>query len=165
MRATRRRPEVPLLERDDELALIEEAAGAGSAREGRLLTIVAHAGLGKSSLLGAAEATARERGLKVLRARGGELERDFPFGLVLQLLGAEARAFDEAGLLGGAARFARPLLLDDRPATEVAMADPTAVLHGLFWLVSELAQRHPIAILVDDLHWGDELSLRFVLHL
>ena len=42
-------------------------------------------GIGKSRLLGAACEAAETLGVQVLRARGGELERDFSYGVVRQL--------------------------------------------------------------------------------
>ncbi|HEX8122419.1 MAG TPA: AAA family ATPase [Solirubrobacteraceae bacterium] len=158
-------PDASLLERDDQLAVIAEAANAVSRGETRAIAIVAEAGLGKSSLIAATADAAAAAGLHTLRARGAELERDFPFGVVLQLLGGRAAALERDGLFTGSAALARPLLLGERSPTDVAAGDPAAMLHGLFWLVSELAERGPLALLVDDLHWADELSVRFVLHL
>ncbi|MEA2319659.1 MAG: hypothetical protein QOD44_3848, partial [Solirubrobacteraceae bacterium] len=39
------------------------------------------------------------------------------------------------------------------------------LLHGLLWLSANLAERRPLALVVDDAHWADELSLRFMLYL
>jgi DNA-binding CsgD family transcriptional regulator len=36
------------------------------------------------------------------------------------------------------------------------------MLHGLYWLLNNLARRGPIALCVDDLHWADAESLRFL---
>ena len=40
-----------------------------------------------------------------------------------------------------------------------------AVLHGLYWLTANLAEQRPLLIAVDDLHWADAPSLRFLLYL
>ena len=46
------------------------------------------------------------------------------------------------------------------------MVDPTfAVLHGLYWLCANLAQRGPVLLAVDDAHWADAPSLRFLAYL
>ena len=42
-------------------------------------------GIGKTALLAAAHTAAARSGLRVLRSRGAELERDFAFGVVRQL--------------------------------------------------------------------------------
>src|ERR1700722_970410 len=40
--------------------------------------------------------------------------------------------------------------------------DPFAVLHGLYWLTADIAQHAPLLLAVDDLHWADQPSQRFV---
>ena len=40
-----------------------------------------------------------------------------------------------------------------------------AVLHGLYWLVANLADARPVVLLADDLHWADVPSLRFLEYL
>ena len=75
----------PLLEREEELAAIERLLLAVLDGTGGLLTIEGEAGAGKTALLDAAARRGEEEGLRVLRARGGEFERDFPHGVVRQL--------------------------------------------------------------------------------
>ena len=40
-----------------------------------------------------------------------------------------------------------------------------ARFHGLHWLCARLAEQRPLALLVDDAHWADEHSLRFLAYL
>jgi predicted ATPase len=40
-----------------------------------------------------------------------------------------------------------------------------ACLHGLYWLTAGIAQRAPLLLAVDDLHWADQPSPRFAVHL
>jgi hypothetical protein len=121
------------------------------------------AGIGKTSLAQAVREAARERGFAVLAATGSELDRDFPFGLVHQLLdGVLAGAEPErrGRLLAGAAALAEVVL---SPAAAGAAPDPShASLHGLYWLCANLAEECPLLLVVDDLHWGDAASLRFL---
>ncbi len=35
-------------------------------------------------------------------------------------------------------------------------------MYGLFWLLVGLAEAAPTAILIDDAHWADNASLRFI---
>jgi len=39
------------------------------------------------------------------------------------------------------------------------------VLHGLYWLTVNLADSGPLLIAVDDAHWADQPSLRWLAHL
>ena len=42
---------------------------------------------------------------------------------------------------------------------------PYAATHGLYWLVANLSARRPLVIAVDDAHWADAPSLRWLAHL
>ncbi|MDQ3648017.1 MAG: AAA family ATPase, partial [Actinomycetota bacterium] len=134
------------------------------ARSGRGATLVVEGapGIGKTRLLGAIREIAAAGGLDVLAARGAELERAFPFGLMRQLLGpplAAAGAAERDQLLEGAATLALGAL-EGKPGDR--SVDAAGVLHGLFWFVSALARRRPVLLAVDDAHWGDGASLRFM---
>jgi DNA-binding CsgD family transcriptional regulator len=66
--------------------------------------------------------------------------------------------------LEGAARFAAPVFEGEL----VGAADRDrvgAVLHGLYWLVAGLAERSPVVLVIDDAHWLDPASARFVVYL
>jgi DNA-binding CsgD family transcriptional regulator len=43
--------------------------------------------------------------------------------------------------------------------------DAFAVLHGLYWLTADIAQRAPLLLAIDDLHWADPPSQRFAAYL
>ena len=127
-------------------------------------------GIGKSRLLGAACETADSLGLHVLRARGGELERDFSYGVVRQLFEARLAASDDderARLLAGAARLASPLFEFGETGGWLAPGEDASqtTLHGLFWLTANLAEQGPVLLAVDDVHWCDPPSLRFLSYL
>jgi hypothetical protein len=83
----------PLLEREHELEVLDRAIAGTLAGGAGLVLLEGPAGIGKSRLLAEARRLATERGLLVLSARSGELERDFPFGVVRQLF--EPRFVDE----------------------------------------------------------------------
>lgn len=150
-----------LVERDRELARIADAVDDAVAGRGALLRIEGPAGIGKTALTTAAARTAARRGMRVLTARGGELEQAFAHGVVRQLfertLLGSGPAEREA-LLGGAARLAAPVVGVGEPAA----ADEHSVLHGLYWLCMNLAAERPVLLTVDDAHWSDAASLRFV---
>ena len=48
---------------------------------------------------------------------------------------------------------------------EGAASDVFGVIHGLYWLTVNLADQRPLAILIDDIPWADDLSLRFFAYL
>ncbi len=152
-----------LRERERELAAIEALLERG----GEVLLVEGRAGIGKTSLAEAACSRADALGHEVLRARGSELEAGFAFGVARQLFErrlADAAAGERAALLAGPAAAARPLLSGEfaaQPATDSSFA----VLHGLYWLVVNLTASRPLLITVDDAHWADEPSLRWLAYL
>jgi DNA-binding CsgD family transcriptional regulator len=152
-----------LRERERELAAVEVLLE----RRGGVLVIEGRAGIGKTSLVEVACSRAAGLGYEVVRGRGSELEAGFAFGLVRQLFErrlAAAGAGGREALLAGPAGAVRPLLSGDR-AVEPAADSSYAVLHGLYWLVSNLAATRPLLIAVDDAHWADEPSLRWLAYL
>jgi len=154
----------PLLEREGELAAMRALVEAARSGDGRLVVIEGAAGIGKTRLL--AEARSLAADFEVLSARAGELESDFAFGIVRQLFEgvlATAPADVRAELLSGAAALAAPLFAVVPAAAESTATETSfAMLHGLYWLAANLALRRPTLIAVDDLHWADEESLRWL---
>lgn len=155
----------PLLERDRELDRLDDALACARQGSGVAAIVEGDAGIGKTALLASAQARAAESGMLVLAARGTELEAGYPFGLVRQCFEPTLRAAEPAErerLLSGAAKLATPAVMD-------VPAEPSAasfgVLHGLYWLAANLAERQPLLIAIDDAHWADEPSLRFLAHL
>ena len=159
-----------LLDRSKELARIESALAEARSGRGRLVVVEGPAGIGKTALLAAARTAAADRGMRVLRSRGTELEREFAFGVVRQLFEpalAEASQLERADLLQGAAGVAAGLLgLPGVPVTEGPPAsgvDPSfAILHGLYWLCANVTTVGPLCVVVDDAHWADAASLRYL---
>jgi DNA-binding CsgD family transcriptional regulator len=147
-----------LLERERELGAVEDLLDRGG-----VLMIEAGAGVGKTSLIHAASGRARDLGHEALAARGSELETGFAFGVVRQLF--ERRVTEEPEeLLAGPAAAARPVLTG-APAPTRAGDTTFAVMHGLYWLAANLAARGPLLIAVDDAHWADASSLRWLAYL
>jgi DNA-binding CsgD family transcriptional regulator len=158
-----------LLERDRELAAIRGALAQSSQGTGGLLMIDGPAGVGKTALLDAAHAAAADADLLVLRARGAELERAFAFGVIRQLFDDVLMSgqFEPERLFTGAARFAAPLLAVelDGAGASAPPEDPFAARHALYWLLANLATQRALAVLVDDAHWADGMSLGVLAHI
>ena len=153
----------PLVEREREVAALAALLDALPAGEGRVAWIEGPAGIGKSTLLTEERRHAAEGDTQVLFARGSELEREFPFGVVRQLFeGVVTDPERRERVLAGAAAPAATVF------GEAAMAEGDAsfaALHGLFWVALNLAAERPLVLAIDDLHWCDRPSLRFVAYL
>ena len=156
-----------ILERDKELAALAGAIADAAAGHGTFVLVEGPAGIGKTTLLRAACALASADGPEVLTARGLALEGDFPYGIVRQLIEpvlAGAAPDDWPGLLDGAAGLAARVF-DWAGVASAGDDSPYATMHGLYWLIANLAARRPLVIAVDDAHWADAPSLRWLAHL
>jgi DNA-binding NarL/FixJ family response regulator len=145
-----------ILERDAELAALAAAVAAAEAGHGTLALVEGPAGIGKTTLLRAA---CRGPGARVLTARGLALEQGFPYGIVRQLLDPVR---GEDGLMDGAAALAARVF-DWAEAGPVEDDVRYATMHGLYWMVANLGG--PLVLAVDDAHWADAPSLRWLAHL
>jgi predicted ATPase len=158
-----------LRERGLELEAIEDGLSAAGAGEGRLLAVEGPAGIGKTTLLAAARERAAAAGMTVLSARGSELERDFAWGVVHQLVEPmlyRAGAAHRKRWFAGAAALAEPLFEDAGGVAEPMQGEAQfRRRHGLYWLVANLAREGSVLLAVDDAHWADEPSIGFLAHL
>ncbi|WP_237048511.1 AAA family ATPase [Lentzea guizhouensis] len=151
-----------LLERASELRLLTEALDRARAGHGDQFVISGPLGCGKSALLDAL--AARAHGFRVLTATCAALERDFAFGVARQLLDPVlSGASHETGerWFGGAAGLARVVFCDDEPAG-AAFAVQEAAVQGLTALICAISADQPTLVVVDDLQWADDPSLRWL---
>ena len=156
----------PLIERDRELSLFEDILGADAGAGSQAVVIEGPAGIGKSRLIAELRGRAAEHGFPVLAANGSDLERAFPFGVVRQLFDPIAAAPEAAEeLFAGAAGPARSVFAPVTDAVADAEDVSFAALHGLYWLTVNAAADGRLMVIVDDLHWCDRPSLRFLAYL
>ncbi|WP_158641315.1 helix-turn-helix transcriptional regulator [Amycolatopsis eburnea] len=128
----------------------QEAALAGALRQdGGVVAVRGETGTGRTALLRLLGHLATGRGARVLRAGGAPAERDFPFGVVRQLV---LPLHGEAALPPLAAKLLQ--------SAAGPGCDDAVTLHGLHVLLVSLAARKPVVVLVDDVRWADEPSLR-----
>lgn len=155
------------LERESQMRAIDAFLRRVSAGRGGLVAVEAGAGLGKSTLLHwLAQRVAQQGDMQLLSARCAPSEQELTLGVALQLfertVGAVARP-DPA--FRGAASLALPLFDPSSWDPGAAPGLREGLLHGLFWLTVNLSTRAPLLLVVDDVHWADSASLRFLLYL
>ncbi|MEU7790560.1 AAA family ATPase [Amycolatopsis sp. NPDC049159] len=151
-----------LVERDAEVRALARSLARLGAGQGGVVVLDGGAGAGKTALLKEVRRLAVDRGCTVLSARAAELEREFAFGVVRQLFEPvlPAAGPERARLFGGAAGNAEGLF--GAADQTIAPGASYAVLNGLYWLLVTLAERATPVLLVDDVHWADLPSLRFL---
>jgi AAA ATPase domain len=132
----------------------------------RVLAVLGEAGIGKSALLGAITERCAAAGMLVIEGRGMEHEREVPFGIA-----HEALIPHVVRLPASVVDTAAPGFRGMTPA-ECAIVHPTVGAAERFRhhragraLLEVLGRRRPFALLLDDVHWADETSVEFVLHL
>ncbi|MET8506293.1 AAA family ATPase [Streptomyces sp. NPDC004787] len=159
--------ETALLERDGEMAAVEDAIRSAAAGSGTLVVLSGPAGAGKTRLLRQMRLSALGHGMHALTGSGSTFEREIPFGIVRQMLEvplARAPEQDRDLWLSGAAAEAASLLWR-KPAAAAEPAGEFAILYGLFWLVTNISMTKPTVLVIDDLHWADEPTLKFLVYL
>jgi DNA-binding CsgD family transcriptional regulator len=133
------------------------------------LAVEGEPGIGKTFLLSELRRRAEERGHLVLAGSGSEFENDFPFGVWVDALDAyvasqeldthglveEALISDLAGVL--------PSLRRGAQGAASAGADERYRSHrAVRGLLEVLADRRPLVLVLDDLHWSDPASAELI---
>ena len=157
----------PLVERAQELRQVERAIAGAVAGNGWLLLVEGPAGIGRTALLAEARSYAGDARVLAIAGRGTELEQEFPYGVVRQALEPLVLATPEPGreqLLSGPAGLDAQTALGLKGGQAPAEAAFAAV-NGLYWLVANFAAFGPLLLLIDDAHWADVPSLRFLAYL
>ena len=170
-----------LVGRNAELARLDRLLDRLDAREGGLpaVFVEGEAGIGKTVLLRHLADAADRRGLVVLDGRGTELEQESPFGVFVE-------AFDDyltahrPDIEAGTPEAERRELERIFPALRVSDGaasggrhsgaasgpdDRLVAYRAVGALLERLAQRVPLLLLLDDLHWADRGSLELLAHL
>ncbi|HEV7607670.1 MAG TPA: AAA family ATPase, partial [Steroidobacteraceae bacterium] len=151
-----------LRERAAELTQLSAVLAAAGSGRGQVCVVEGPSGVGKSRLLDECAAFAEASGMRILRARCSELTCDYSFGIARNLFeDTVIRADSEMRgvLMQGPAALAEPVFGHGEAS------DVFGVIHGLYWLTVNLAEQRPLAIVVDDLPWADDLSLQFLAYL
>jgi class 3 adenylate cyclase len=167
----------PLLGRTGVMLTLDKALGQALRGDGLVLGVEGAAGVGKSRLCQEFVDSCRERGVFVCEAHCPSHGRALPHLALRQLLRSFFSLSEEEGEersrqrilagcegLGGERSHAQPMLCDflgvpDSSAASVDMAERDAELPALVArLFQERAEREPLVILVDDLHWSDAAS-------
>jgi tetratricopeptide (TPR) repeat protein len=151
-----------LLDRDAELGELGRRIASARSGSGRVIVVEGPAGIGKSTLLVAAGQAVRADGGIVLWARCSPLEEHAAWGMARQLIEPLRARPEWDELTVGAAGLAERALAPEGGGPASAGDAMHAAARGLVWLVSNLGERAPAVFVVDDVHWADAPSLRWL---
>ncbi len=157
-----------LVGRDDFLALSARRLAAASTGRGHLLFVAGEAGIGKTRLLGAITRQAQRTGFEVLRAGAFPGDVQSSAGLLLDLAG-DLMACPQPPLrdLGGrlSARLRSITSPTDDPSTGDAHHRRRLLVQDVVDLLLQPYPDAALLIVLEDLHWADEVSLDVLGHL
>lgn len=159
-----------LVGREAELEALEGALADVRSGRARTLGLLGEAGIGKSALLRELGTSAERSGVPVLSGRAAEHEGEVPFGLVIDALDEHAGALHpaRAASLPPELGAVLPSLAASTAAAGTPSGDPAERFRyhrGLRELLELVGRERSFALLLDDLHWADQASVEFVLHL
>jgi tetratricopeptide (TPR) repeat protein len=156
----------PLVGRGAERARFDDALRVTSTGTGQVFMVLGEAGIGKSRLVEHLAADAVDQGHRVLRAGSHETEQVLPLRPWVDAL-RESRIAAELEPLGGlSAPWRRelgrlfPELGDPALGLAGSPAEYVRLFEAVAALLGEVARRQPVTIVLDDLHWADDMSLR-----
>jgi predicted ATPase len=151
---------LPFVGRTPELDSLEELLRRAAEGPCQIALIEGEAGIGKTRLLAEVLDRARRLGFQPFIGAAAELERDRPFGALVEAFDLHPTASDpERAEIGH-------LLVGDRDPVEgsaLSLAEASAlryrVLEAVLTLVERLCMSEPMVLAVEDLHWADPSTL------
>ncbi|MHA6793564.1 AAA family ATPase [Pseudonocardia bannensis] len=141
----------PIVGRDEELARIT-ALVAGARTAGGVLCVEGERGIGKTCLLDAAVATAREQGFRVLTARPTHAEQGLPHAVLGDLL---SDVHDLTFLPEPQRQALEVVLLRRAAAAGPGVREVGIALTGV---LAHLATSAPVLVAIDDAHYTDDAT-------
>ncbi len=161
-------PDLPLIGREAEMHRLREVLDRGWAGQGQVVAVIGEAGIGKSRLIAELAVEASARGGRVLIGRCYEAEQVLPFGpWVDALRAAQLNARDEViESLNPFLRTELARLLPElgSPGREPGPGpgDHRQLFESVAQLMRLLSLQQPLMLILEDLHWADEMSLRLL---
>ncbi len=154
--------------RAPELERIDAALDALDGGTPGCLAVEGEPGIGKSRLLAELRLRAERRGHIVLRGQAAEFERDRPFGVLIETLDPYLEAQLDDGLAAAPERLRGELgqvfpALGGDGEGPAALGDERYRSHrAVRSLLEILAERKPLVIVLDDMHWADDATIELI---
>ena len=160
--------ELPLVGRVTEIGRLREVLNRAWEGHGQVAALIGEAGVGKSRLLAELAAEAVARGGRVLVGRCYEAEQILPFAAWVDALRA-GRVDADKEVVDSLKPVWRTEVARLLPELGVpghgpgqSPVDYRQLFESVAQLIRHLALRQPVVLILEDLHWGDEMSLRLL---
>jgi DNA-binding CsgD family transcriptional regulator len=162
-----------LFGRNQEIEIIHNALQSTRESQGQCLLISGDAGIGKSRLTAAAQESALQDGFLLFNGVCFEQDTTLPYGpwmdVLRQFIARKTPQEIEAILAENAPIILKLIpelsiyLNNTPPVPDLAPeADKRRLFEALLRFFAHLANEHPLLIVLEDLHWGDETSLELL---
>jgi DNA-binding SARP family transcriptional activator len=164
-RGTRSTAEAPLVGRAAELARLQQHLRAARYGRGRVVVVTGEPGIGKSRLAEELATTASNAGVHVLVGRTYESDHALPFRSWMDALRTgrvvSALLAGHAGSRPVRAELARlfPELSGGDAPPPITAESHVRLFEAIDALLAELARQGPLVLILEDLHWADEMTL------
>src|SRR5687767_7865710 len=165
-------PPLPLVGRSSELSMLGAVLDAAEKGRGTTLLLEGEGGQGKTRLALATAERASKRGWLVAIGRAYPVEVGVPYALFTDALLPLLRTLEPAALSvltrGAISELSHlfPLLVTGeapiRGASDQGSEAKTRLLWNFAQLLSRLAQKRPVLLILENLHWADESSLEML---
>jgi DNA-binding SARP family transcriptional activator/tetratricopeptide (TPR) repeat protein len=158
--------ETPLFGRGLDLERLQQALHAALREFGQVATVVGEAGIGKTRLVNALLASTDAQRCRVLVGRCHESDGILPFGPWVDAL-RRSRVSSDVEILGALlprwrAELGRLLPETSTPGLPPLSDGALPLFESVAQLIEQVAARQPLIVVIDDLHWADEMSLRLL---
>jgi DNA-binding SARP family transcriptional activator len=154
-----------LIGREAELRSLREALALTASAPGRLVVVVGEAGIGKTRLMTELMGEGTRLGRRVLLGRAHESEQVLPFGPWVDALRA-GRIIEHLTSLAPPWRAELSRLIPELGGSVAApgggAGDSLQLFAGVAQAIGHLAARRPLLLVLEDLHWADEMSVRLL---
>lgn len=169
--ANARAAEAPMIGRDGELGRLRSGLARMLDAGGSVVMVSGEAGIGKSRLIQEFGVDVTARGARLVLGRCHETEQALPLHPWIEALRGDRLALDPTlrNRLGTAAgaQLVRvfPELLNAEAQPMLTGPQHALLFDALAELIGELGSAQPMVLVVEDLHWTDAMSARFLSYL
>jgi DNA-binding SARP family transcriptional activator len=156
--------DAPLVGRQTELTRLRQRLQAAWRGTGQVILVTGEAGVGKSRLVEELGAAATARGTRMLVGRAFETEQILPFRPWVDALRAALREMHDAPAVSSSRRAALARLFPELGGGDapppITREGHLHLFESLDAMLAELARSQPLLVVLEDLHWADEMSVR-----